>query len=99
MKISGNLGVYNNYTKDATKASKEKDLSPKKTVKEDKVEISQKALVKNEKSSEVKGLKSRLNALEDRDTKINSLRESIKGGTYKVSSGDVADAIIDSKKV
>ncbi len=99
MKISGNLGVYNNYTKDATKASKEKDLSPKKTVKEDKVEISQKALVKNEKSSEVKGLKSRLNTLEDRGTKINSLRENIKGGTYKVSSGDVADAIIDSKKV
>ena len=99
MKISGNLGVYNNYTKDATKASKEKDLSPKKTEKEKKDEISQKALVKNEKSSEVKGLKSRLNALEDRDTKINSLRESIKGGTYKVSSGDVADAIIDSKKV
>jgi hypothetical protein len=33
MKISGNLGVYNNYTKDATKASKEKDLSPKKNCK------------------------------------------------------------------
>ena len=47
MKISGNLGVYNNYTKDTAKASKEKDLSPKRTVKEDKVEISQKALVKN----------------------------------------------------
>lgn len=99
MKISGNLGVYNNYTKDTTKTPKDKDVNPKKSIKEDKVEISSKAMVKSEKSNEVKGLKSRLNALEDRDNKINSLRDSIKAGTYKVSSRDVADAIIDSKKV
>ncbi|MBN1467480.1 MAG: flagellar biosynthesis anti-sigma factor FlgM [Fusobacteriaceae bacterium] len=99
MKVSNNLGVYGNYSKDTNKFSKEKEINPKKTSKEDRVEISNFARVKNDKSDEVKGLKSRLNALENRDTKINELRERVKSGTYNVSLGDVADSIIDSKKV
>lgn len=97
MKILGNLGIFNNYNKDTAKTSKDKDISPKKSVKEDKVEISQTALKRSDKSNEVKGLKA--GALDERDTKINDLKDRIKAGTYKVSSSDVANAIIDSKKV
>lgn len=97
MKILGNLGIFNNYNKETTKTTKDKEASPKKAVKEDKVEISQSALSKSDKSTEVKGLKA--GALDERDTKINDLRDKIKAGTYKVSSATVADAIIDSKKV
>lgn len=100
MKILGNLGVFNNYNKDSAKASKEKsEVSPKRAVKEDKVEISQSALKKNDKTNEVEHLKTKLNALEDREAKIDSLKKGIKDGTYKVSTAHVADAIIDSKKV
>ena len=45
------------------KFSKEKEINPKKTSKEDRVEISDFARVKNDKSDEVKGLKSRLKAI------------------------------------
>ncbi len=97
MKILGNLGILNNYNKDVAKTSKERDVNPKKTVKEDKVEISKVALQRSENSNEVGGLKA--GALSERDTKINDLRDRIKAGTYKVSTASVADAIIDSKKV
>ena len=97
MKILSNLGILNSYNKDSTKVSKEKDVNPKKTIKEDKVEFSKVALERSGNSNEVGGLKA--GALNERDTKINDLRDRIKAGTYKVSTASVADAIIDSKKV
>ena len=97
MKILGNLGVFNSYNKDTSKTTKEKELSTQKAKKEDKVEISETALKRSGKSNEVKGLKAE--ALGERDNKISDLKDKIKAGTYKVSSADVADAIIDSKKV
>lgn len=97
MKILSNLGILNSYNKDSTKVSKEKDVNPKKTIKEDKVEFSKVALERSGNSNEVGGLKA--GALNERDTKINDLRDKIKAGTYKVSTASVADAIIDSKKV
>lgn len=97
MKILANLGILNNYNKDVNKTSKEKDINPKKSVKEDKVEISKTALQRSGNLNEVSGLKA--GALGERDSKINDLRDRIKAGTYKVSTASVADAIIDSKKV
>lgn len=97
MKILGNLGIMSNYNKDTSKTSKEKEISSKKPIKEDKVEISQSALKKSDKAHEVSGLKA--GALGERDNKISDLRDRIKAGAYKVSSSDVADAIIDSKRV
>jgi flagellar biosynthesis anti-sigma factor FlgM len=44
-------------------------------------------------------LKDRINIADDREARIAELKAQISAGTYKVSSEDVADAIINSKKV
>ena len=50
-------------------------------------------------SEKIERIKKKIESYKNRDTKINVLRERVKAGTYNVSLGDVADSIIDSKKV
>jgi len=99
MKIIGNSGVYNPYEKSVNNTSKDKSLNTNNKTIKDKVEISPQALNQKVKSSEVDYLKGRINEIEDRDAKIAELKAQIANGTYKVSSEDLADAILESKRV
>lgn len=100
MKIIGNSGVYNPYDKTLKNTSKDKNVKASvKPGNKDKVEISSKAINQRIKNSEVDYLKERVNVASDREAKIADLRSRIAAGTYKVSSEDVADAILNSKKV
>lgn len=99
MKIVGNSGVYNPYDKGLNNTSKDKNLNTNNKTIKDKVEISPQALNQQVKSSEVDYLKERINDIEDRDAKIAELKAQIANGTYKVSSEDLADAILESKRV
>jgi flagellar biosynthesis anti-sigma factor FlgM len=100
MKIVSNTGVYNPYDKAVKNTVKEKEVkTPAKSSNKDKVEISSNAINQRIKNSEVDYLKDRINIADDREARIAELKAQISAGTYKVSSEDVADAIINSKKV
>jgi negative regulator of flagellin synthesis FlgM len=99
MKILGNIGVYNSYDKNASKNAKDKAVTANNKSNKDKVEISNQAINKNVKNTEVEYLKNRLNAMDDREARLADLKAQISAGTYNVSSEDVADAILESKKV
>lgn len=99
MKIVGNSGVYNPYDKSVNNTAKDKNLSTNNRTTRDKVEISKQAFNQNVKNEEVDYLKERINLIEDRDARIAELKAQISDGTYKVSSEDLADAILESKKV
>ncbi len=99
MKILGNVGVYNTYDKNANKTVKDKNASVQNKSNKDKVEISNQAMEQNVKNSEVEYLKAKLNTIDDRESRINDLKAQIAAGTYSVSTEDLADAILESKKV
>lgn len=99
MKIMGNMGLYNPYDKNLNNTAKDKNLQNNSKNYKDKVEISSEAFNKKVKNSEVDYLKERVNGLEDREAKIAELKARIAAGTYKISSEDLADAILESKKV
>ncbi len=99
MKILCNVGVYNTYDKNANKTVKDKNDVVQNKNNKDKVEISNQAIEQNVKNSEVEYLKARLNTIDDREARINDLKAQIAAGTYSVSTEDLADAILESKKV